>query len=406
MDEFKYDNIIKGINLKNYMIKFEPLSKSLLLYNLKGILLDKKYIDFLINDICIIDDNYILIRIFYNILIKIKIFNNTIEISDKLFIKKLKIYDFIYIKESKLLIISFETIIGIWDINSLLKNPIQIIKNYSHNLFNFNLNKFISYDNIKVSIYQKTNNIKLYQLSTILTLDNNYSVNNLRMERLDIRTLMIAQKNEIYLIDIRNMTTKKKYKFINGKVEINSLYIKEKNIYLNIGNYLYTIRYNKSNLEIIAIIKEHQLKEYYIPLSSAIKAKLENENILNNNESIKFFSFKQENSIKFIKEEIRLQNNNNNNDEFSLINTKLQLYGCLDFLKYYIYQLKCDKDKVKSNIFDRRALIQNERRNEVRKSKKYPIKIFKSNYDKRSKFKKMNKIKIRNNPNKLKKKYR
>ena len=209
MDEFKYGNIIKGINLKNHMIKFEPLSKSLLLYNLKGILLDKKYIGFLINDICIIDDNYILIRIFYNILIKIKLINNTIEISDKLFIKKLKIYDFIYIKESKLLIISFETIIGIWDINSLLKNPIQIIKNNSHNLFNFNLNIFISYDNKKVSIYQKTNNLKLYQLSTILTLDNIYSTNKLRMERLDIRTLMIAQKNEIYLIDIRNMTTKK-----------------------------------------------------------------------------------------------------------------------------------------------------------------------------------------------------
>ena len=182
-----------------------------MLYDLNVFLLDKKYIGFLINDICIIDDNYFLIRIFYNILIKIKIINNTIEISDKLFIKKLKIYYFIYNKESKLLIISFETIIGIWDIDSLLKNPIQIINNKSRYLFKFNSNLFIVYNNKNISIYQKTNNIKLYQLLTTLILGNNYNANKLRLERLDIRTLIIAQKNEIYLIDIRNMITKKKY---------------------------------------------------------------------------------------------------------------------------------------------------------------------------------------------------
>ena len=397
MDEFKYDNIIKGINLKNYMIKFEPISQSLLLYDLNAFLLDKKYIGFLINDICIIDDNYFLIRIFYNILIKIKIINNTIEISDKLFIKKLKIYDFIYLKESKLLIISFENIIGIWDINSLLKNPIQIINNNSRNLFYFNSNLFISYDNKKISIFQKTNNIKLYQLLTTLTLGNNYNANKLRLERLDIRTLMIAQKNEIYLIDIRNMITKKKYKFINGKGEIKYLYCKEKNIYLNIGNYLYTIRYNQSNLEIITLIKKEELKEYFIPLSNAITAKLENENILNNNEYVKFFSFKNENSIKFIK--IRLHDINN---DYSFLNSTLQILSSFDNIKYFYNLMKCDKDKVENNIFDRRK----DRRNEVRNSKKYPITIARRNYDKRSKFKNIKKLKIRNNPNKFRKKFR
>ena len=366
MDEFKFDNIIKGINLKNHIIKYEPISESLLLYDLNCFLLDEKYIGFLINDICIIDDNYILIRIFYNILMKIKIINNTIEISDKLFINKLKIYDFIYIKESKFLIISFETIIGIWDIDSLHKNPIQIINNNSRNLFNFNINLFISYDNKKISIYQKTNNIKLYQLSITLTLGNNNYANKLSLEKLDIRTLMIAQKNEIYLIDIRNMITKKKYKFINGNSEIEYLYHKEKNIYLNIGNYLYTIRYNTSNLEIITVIKKQELKEYSHLLSNAITAKLENENILNN-EYVNFFSFKHEKSIKFIKKEIRLLNYNY---DYSFLNLKLAL-TIIDYVKHFYNLLTCDKNKVESNIFDSRngSLFVKDRRNGVRSSK-------------------------------------
>jgi hypothetical protein len=70
---------------------------------------------------------------------------------DILFTKGEAIYDSIYIKESKLLILSFETFIGIWNINSLLQKPIQIIKNKSHNLLNFNENVFISYD---IKIFQ------------------------------------------------------------------------------------------------------------------------------------------------------------------------------------------------------------------------------------------------------------
>ena len=130
MDKFQLDIITKAKYLKNHVILFDPQSLSLLLCDLKGDLLDKKYLGFLIDDICIIDDNNILIRIFYNIIIKIKIIINSISIKDKLFIKQ-KIYDLIYIKESKLLVISFEYIIGIWDIDSLHKNPIQIINNKS-----------------------------------------------------------------------------------------------------------------------------------------------------------------------------------------------------------------------------------------------------------------------------------
>jgi hypothetical protein len=69
---------------------------------------------------------------------------------------------------------------------------------------------------------------------------------------------MITKKNEIYLIDILNMKTKRKFKFINVENEIKSLYKKEKDIYLNYGNYLYTIKYNKYNLEILTIIRKSQ----------------------------------------------------------------------------------------------------------------------------------------------------
>ena len=409
MDKFKFDNITKGINLKNHMIKYELESRSLLLCDLKGFILDLVYIGFIIDDICIIDDKNFLIRIFYNIIIKIKRFNNTIKINEELFIKNQKIYDFIYIKERKLLIISFETFIGIWDINSLFKNPIQIIINNYHNLFNFNSNVFISYDKKKISIYQKTDNIKLYQLSTILTLDNNLSDNKLSLVKLDFRTLMIANKNEIFLFDIRNMITKRKYKFINGKGKINSLYSKEKNIYLNIGDYLYTIRYNKSNLEIInifyinfveIIIKESESIEYLFHLRNPILANLKNEDILINNESVKFFSFKHENSIKFFKI-IRIGN-------YLYI---LPFTNYVDILKERIIIYK---DIIKRNMFFSRngdqsmtgSLAQNERRIEVRKSKRYHIIIGKNNSDKRNKFKKVNKIKIKNNPKAFNKKFR
>ena len=74
--------------------------------------------------------------------------------------------------------------------------------------------------------------------------------------KLDNRTLMIVQKNEIYLIDIRNMMIKNKYKLINGEDIIKPLYNEDKNIYLNFENYTYIIRYNKYNLEIINIIEK------------------------------------------------------------------------------------------------------------------------------------------------------
>ena len=48
MDNFKFDIIEEGIYLKNHMIKFNPESQSLLLYDLKGVLLDKQFFKYII----------------------------------------------------------------------------------------------------------------------------------------------------------------------------------------------------------------------------------------------------------------------------------------------------------------------------------------------------------------------
>ena len=418
MLKFKPRLIKKKVQLKEHIIKFEPESKSLFLYDLKGLLLDKKYIDFLINDICIVDDNCILLIKFINIIIKIKIINNSIEINDTLFLKNKRIYDFVYIKESKLLIISFENydqfiinyrnIIGIWDIDSLLKNPIQIIHNNSPYLFNFNSNLFAAYNYKSISIYQKTNNIQLYQLASTLTLDNNYSYYNLNLIKLDNRTLMVSNNKEIYIIDIRNMMTKQIFILIDGvnekeflcvkdinilkdiknmetttmfyitRDEIKYLYKKEKDIYLYSGNNLYTIKYNNNNLEIIKKIKKPELKERYYPSSEPLIAKLEDINTLYYDESFKFFSFK---------------------------NNKIIVVPYFHFYYFpYIGDNGSSEAPIiiskKINVF-KSVFKKFERRFTLREAKKYPI-----TFDKRNKFKKINKINTRNNPQKYKKNFK
>ena len=387
MDKFEFDIVTKATYLKDYVILFDSNSSSLLLYDYKGSLLDEKRIYFYINDIYIIDDNYLLIKKSNNTLIRIKIFFNTINFIDKIITDKIKIYDLIYIKKSKLLVINFGSLIGIWDIDSLHKNPIQIIdNNQSLYLLNFDSNLFISYGFNNISIFQKTNNIELYQLSTIL----NYNIDDkLNLMKLDNRTLMIVQKNEIILIDIRNMMTKNKFKFINGKGIIEPLYNKDKNIYLAFDNYIYIIRYNKYNLEIINIMEKSKLirkenekkreKEIILRMYPFVKSsflsRFIEENFLNNNELFKIFIFEK------IKHQIKLFHRNceeSIDEDFKII------------FKKNIREIK-------------------EKRIEFKKSINFSIINGKNNYDKRDKLKKINEIKnerIRNIPNKFKKKFR
>ena len=389
MYKYEFDIITKATYLKDHMILFNSDSLSLLLYDNKGSLLDEKYIDFLINDIFIIDDNYIMIKKLHNILIGIKIVNNTINFIDTLFTDRLKIYDLIYIKKSKLLVINFGNFIGIWDIDSLHKNPIQIINNWSFYLLNFNSNLFISYGYKNISIYQKTNNMKLYQLSTILNFDISYK---LSLMKLDNRTLMIVQKNEIYLIDIRNMVTKNKFKFINGVGKIEPLYNKDKNIYLNFENYIYIIRYNKYNLEITNIIEKSKLIKLDKNKEKKRKIELELFNFLRS-----YYLHKSSFMTKLIRENVSYYN--------GVTEISFFMDNYIRFIKSFhieygesiggAYEMKFKKNT-------------KEKRIGFKKSINYSI-INGKNYDKRNKLKKIKEIKnerIRNNPNKFKKKLR
>ena len=389
MYKYEFDIITKATYLKDHMILFNSDSLSLLLYDNKGSLLDEKYIGFLINDIFIIDDNYIMIKKLHNILIGIKIVNNTINFIDTLFTDRLKIYDLIYIKKSKLLVINFGNFIGIWDIDSLHKNPIQIINNWSFYLLNFNSNLFISYGYKNISIYQKTNNMKLYQLSTILNFDISYK---LSLMKLDNRTLMIVQKNEIYLIDIRNMVTKNKFKFINGVGKIEPLYNKDKNIYLNFENYIYIIRYNKYNLEITNIIEKSKLIKLDKNKEKKRKIELELFNLLRS-----YYLHKSSFMTELIRENVSYYN--------GVTEISFFMDNYIRFIKSFhieygesiggAYEMKFKKNT-------------KEKRIGFKKSINYSI-INGKNYDKRNKLKKIKEIKnerIRNNPNKFKKKLR
>ena len=389
MYKYEFDIITKATYLKDHMILFNSDSLSLLLYDNKGSLLNEKYIGFLINDIFIIDDNYIMIKKLSNILIRIKIVNNTINFIDKLFTYSLKIYDLIYIKKSKLLVINFGSFIGIWDIDSFHKNPIQIINNWSFYLLNFNSNLFISYGYKNISIYQKTNNLKLYQLSTILNFDIFYK---LSLMKLDNRTLMIVQKNEIYLIDMRNMMTKNKFKFINGKGKIEPLYNKDKNIYLNFENYIYIIRYNKYNLEITNIIEKSKLIEIDKNKEQEIKLELFTLKLLRN-----FHLLKSSFTTQLIRE---ISGN-------YIDVTGISFFTDNDMNSIKLFHIEYGESiggayemKFKKNTKEKRIGF--------KKSINYSI-INGKNYDKRNKLKKIKEIKnerIRNNPNKFKKKLR
>ena len=214
---------------------------------------------------------------------------------------------------------------------------------------------------------------------------------------MDKITLMIAQNNEIYLIDIRNMMTKKKFKFINGKGKINLLYKKDKDIYLNFGNYLYIFKYNKYNLEIIKTIKISELKylkhENFDSKPNPILAFNEYKIFLNNNEPVKFSSFKHNYSIKF--ESVIEYIVHYMFDNFS------------DRQLIYLPQTHYADIKIERNLESKfSSLYKKEERSEMRKSKKNHIIIDKNNYNKRNKLKKMNIIKIRNNPKNFKNKFR
>ena len=359
-------------------------------------------------------------RKLYNIIIQIKIINNHIELIDELFIPKQNIYDFIYNKENKLLIISFETIIGIWDIDSLLKNPIQIIKIEicSPNLLNFNSNLFIAYGVEKILIFQKANNRNLYQLSTILDLFinnilnelnfeellNNYISYKLNLLKIDNKTLMITQTKEIYFIDIRNLMIKNRFTFKNEKSEIKFLYNKNNYIHLYIGENIYTTRYNKYNLQVISKIKKSR---YSYPGQNPLIANLENEKNFYYNDNIKFFSFKNNKAFFYCKNYFKKLFLLRLIEE--IFPKRISITRNISKIDLILFFDKMNSVKNKKEIkFETKERIEANKRFEIKNSKNYLIIFGKRNFVKRGKLKKINEInneKIRNTT-KFKKNFR
>ena len=136
------------------------------------------------------------------------------------------------------------------------------------------------------------------------------------------------------------------------------------------------------------------------------------------NESIKFSSFENENSfglfltpeprifIDFLINLINIYLSNLIDDQTNRVQARNN-YNQINFVG----------EEIQSPLLDRRncglsaksligSLMQNERGNEIRNSKKHRIINLRNNFDKRKKFKIINKIKIKNNLNNFKKKYR
>ncbi len=127
--------------LQNYIITYED--KKIKLFDLKANFLDICEFGNIINDIKIINENHLIgISSFDLYIIKI----NDGHFESKNIIDKYwqKIKDTLYIKKARLLVLSFEDKIEIYEINNLFGEPIQVIFNKSKRLLNFSSNIFIN----------------------------------------------------------------------------------------------------------------------------------------------------------------------------------------------------------------------------------------------------------------------
>ena len=155
---------------------------------------------------------------------------------------------------------------------------------------------------------------------------------------------------------------------------------------------MHTFRYNKYNLEIIKTIKKSELKYFkyknFNSKPNPIIALNENENILNYYEPAKFFSFKNKYSIKF------------NQVRKFLFPSIFYTFNNHPFKVFFEYKIERSKESMTSSLY------KSKERSEIKKSQKNHIIISKNNYNKRNKLKKLNIIKIINNPKNFKNNFR
>ena len=236
-----------------------------------------------IDDLCIINNNYLIgyaKYVFFKVIINNKDFeieNNILESSFN------EIFDVFYSKANKLLVISYRYNIEIRDINDLNKSPIQIINQKESFLLNIKKDLFIAFNEQFISLYKKINNIKLYQLSLIKSLPLNFfGYYFRRVLKLDNKTIMVANDNILYLINIKTMKILKQFYLTYYPGEIVFIYKIEDNIYICKEGFLILFKYvenhllfstfekNGNNLLIFNILNNLFLEKQYPKLHKTI----------------------------------------------------------------------------------------------------------------------------------------
>ena len=237
------------IIFENYIVTFKD--QFIYLYNMEGKLLFNDFIksEANIDDLCIINNNYLIgyaKYVFFKVIINNKDFeieNNILESSFN------EIFDVFYSKTNKLLIISYINNIEIRDINDLNKSPIQIINQKESFLLNIKKDLFITFNIQFISLYKKINNIKLYQLSLIKSLPLNiFGTYFRRVLKLDNKTIMVANDNILYLINIKTMKILQNFYLTDYPGEIVFIYKIEDNIYICKENFLILFKYVENQL--------------------------------------------------------------------------------------------------------------------------------------------------------------
>lgn len=262
--------------LYNYIITFDK--NTIILFDIKGIQLDEIKILFIneIEDICIINNNYFIARTNQD-LIQIIINNNKLEINNYI-INHDNIFNSLYLKKYNLFILTFWKEIKIYNVNSLNKEPIQIIKtNYLLNdLFKWNDDIFIAYNHFLITIFQKMCGTNSYQLISKLHLqmENNFAFSkfNTRLLKLDSKILLISRQNCIFLVNIKKMKKCQTLFFLsNPKKKIKYIFKIGNNIYIYKNNSLYIFKYFHNIISLIQIIKEQKLIAYNYLLNLALE---------------------------------------------------------------------------------------------------------------------------------------
>ena len=175
-----------------------------------------------------------------------------------------------------------------------IKRPIQVINNcYNSKLFNWNNDLFITHDFPSFSLYKKIFGTISYQLISKITIPQKFS-SFYKLLKLDNKTLLVSNHNNIYLVDIKRI---KIYHNISFFDKFNDIKFKNKNmIYIYYNNNLFMFQYFKNRMILIKIIQKNELVAFKYLLNLSIHECYKN---INKNLIINFIENKYKNLSSF-----------------------------------------------------------------------------------------------------------